>query len=199
MKRNLFLEPPVVTSACLYGCNCRYDGKAKPDGRVVAWVNSGARVVFICPEQQGGQPTPRPDAELAGGTGLKLLEEVLEGRTKLTREAITQENARVRVREKNGNDVTKHFLEGARLALVLAQACGSEVALLKSKSPSCGSERIYDGTFRKQLVAGMGVTAALLKINGLKVYNENNCPFLVNFLNGRYDSSLDPDGNYRIE
>lgn len=178
MSREPFLEAPVVVSACLYGCNCRYDGSSKPDRRIVDWINIGARVIFICPEQQGGQPTPRPDAELTGGDGRQLVDEVMAGMEELTREVIVQETARIRVREKDGTDVTEHFLEGARMSLLLARSCGSRVAVLKARSPSCGSERVYDGTFSKELVPGMGVTAALLQRSGLTVYNEDNCPFL---------------------
>ncbi|MHA2299033.1 MAG: DUF523 domain-containing protein [Candidatus Hodarchaeales archaeon] len=177
IRENLFTTP-VIVSACLYGCNCRYDGKSKPDERVVAWINSGIRVIFICPEQQGGQPTPRPDAELVGGDGQKMIEDILEKFGKLTPEIIIQESINIRVKETSGNDVTKNFLEGARLALVLAQASGCKVAILKSRSPSCGTETIYDGTFRKKLILGMGVTAAWLQKNGIKTYNEKNYPFL---------------------
>ena len=45
-------------------------------------------------------------------------------------------------------------------------------AILKEKSPSCGCGEIYDGTFSKNLVPGDGVTAALLKENGIRVVGE---------------------------
>ncbi|MHA1166910.1 MAG: DUF523 domain-containing protein [Candidatus Hodarchaeales archaeon] len=178
MKNNRELDhgTPVLLSACLYGVPCRYDGKSKPDKRVVYSVNKGKFIpIFICPEQQGGQTTPRPDAELVDGDGRELVDEIGE----VTRKTISECNSQVRVLEKDGNDVTKQFLEGARIALALGRASGCSIAILKSRSPSCGTERIYNGTFNKKTIPGMGVTAALLQKHGFDVYNEKNCPFLL--------------------
>ena len=47
-----------------------------------------------------------------------------------------------------------------------------ECAILKSRSPSCGSNQIYDGTFSKTLKSGDGITAKLLKENGISVFSE---------------------------
>lgn len=74
---------------------------------------------------------------------------------------------------KDGRDVTAEYRHGAEQALHLARLCGCKIALLKERSPSCGSGTIYDGTFTGGLTAGDGVTAALLRENGITVYGES--------------------------
>lgn len=78
-----------------------------------------------------------------------------------------------RVMTKDGRDVTAEYRHGAEQALHLARLCGCKIALLKERSPSCGSGTIYDGTFTGGLTAGDGVTAALLRENGITVYGES--------------------------
>ncbi len=109
------------------------------------------KAIPVCPEQLGGLATPRPTAEISGGTGA----DVLEGRAE--------------VRTSSGADVTDNFTRGAREALSIAKAAGAREAILKAKSPSCGCGLIYDGTFSGRLVEGNGVTAELLIRNGIIV------------------------------
>ncbi len=136
----------VLVSACLLGVRCRYDGTSNPASELLD--RSDICVVPVCPEQLGGLPTPRPPAWFTGGTG----EDVLEGRA--------------RVVNANGEDVTDRFLAGARQTLEIARLTGARRAILKEKSPSCGSCMVYcDG----KRVAGQGVTAALLRRAGLEV------------------------------
>lgn len=146
-----------VISACLVGCQCRYDGDANLIDRYQEMVERG-EAIFVCPEQLGGLPTPRPPAQIVGGTG----EDVLDG------------NARVLT--ETGEDVTEHFLKGAREALRMAQLVHANEAILKERSPSCGSAIIYDGSFTGKKVPGHGVTAALLERHGIKVYSEETDP-----------------------
>jgi uncharacterized protein YbbK (DUF523 family) len=147
-------EPlPVLVSACLAGCECRFDGSSNLVGRVADLAEQG-RAVLVCPEEDGGLPTPRPPAEIVGGDG----HDVLAGR------------ARVVTRE--GVDVTDRYVAGARLALEKALETGARKAILKSRSPSCGSGALYDGSFTRTLQTGDGVTAALLKENGIEVLTE---------------------------
>ncbi len=61
---------------------------------------------------------------------------------------------------------------GAEEALRLCRLFHCAHAILKEKSPSCGSGRVYDGTFTGTLTDGDGVTAALLKANGIEVIGE---------------------------
>jgi uncharacterized protein YbbK (DUF523 family) len=130
----------MIVSACLAGFPCRYDGKARPCGQVVELVRAG-KAIPVCPEQLGGLPTPRTSCEIREG----------------------------RVVDAEGYDRTEAFRRGARAVLRIAQTYGATEALLQSRSPSCGSGRIYDGSFTKTLTAGDGVTARLLKENGIQV------------------------------
>lgn len=133
----------IIVSACLAGLNCRYDGAAKLCEKVMALVAEG-RAVPVCPEQLGGLPTPRLPAERVGK----------------------------QVVRSDGVDVTAGFIRGAEEALNLAKLIGARMAILKAKSPSCGSGHIYDGSFTKTLVPGDGVFAALCRQNGIKVKTE---------------------------
>jgi len=56
--------------------------------------------------------------------------------------------------------------------LRIAQRWGIKEAILKARSPSCGVGQIYDGSFSGRLVEGDGVTAALLKREGIIVKSE---------------------------
>ena len=144
---------PVLLSACLAGRACRYDGSDNQDSRLETLV-SGGRAVLVCPEEDGGLGTPRPPAEIVGGQG----RDVLEG------------SARVVTRD--GRDVTDAYLRGARVALDRARETGATAAVLKARSPSCGKGCIYDGTFSRSARSGDGVTAALLRANGIQVVTE---------------------------
>lgn len=144
----------ILVSRCLLGHRVRYDGGASgPFDLLEQWIEEG-RVVPLCPEVAGGLPTPRAAAEIPGGQGV----EVLDG----TAAVITTD----------GEDVSAQFLEGARQALELVQKHGIRVAVLKANSPSCGNLLTYDGTFSGVRVSGEGVTAALLKRHGVRVFSE---------------------------
>ncbi len=134
-----------LVSACLLGCACRYDGKSKPDERVLSLLASHT-LIPVCPEVLGGLPTPRLASERVGE----------------------------RVVRADGADVTACYEKGAREVLRLARLYGAAGAILKAKSPACGSGKIYDGTFSRTLTDGDGVLAALLKQNGILVICEND-------------------------
>ncbi|WP_248959249.1 DUF523 domain-containing protein [Sphaerisporangium perillae] len=147
----------ILVSACLIGRPVRFDGRAKTvdDALLAGWRSEG-RLVPLCPEIEGGLPVPRPPAEIEGGVG---------GAAVLTGAA--------RILTPEGADVTRHFLAGAQSALALARSMGIRLAILKDGSPSCGSLRIHDGTFRGRVTPGSGVTAALLEANGVRVFGED--------------------------
>lgn len=109
------------------------------------------KVKVVCPECLANLPSPRCPSEIAGGEGI----DVLAGKAKVV--------------SQDGEDRSKEFLDGANKTLVIAKACGAQRAYLKSKSPSCGCGRIYDGSFSGKLRQGDGVAAALLKQNGIIV------------------------------
>lgn len=145
----------LLVSRCLLGHKVRYDGGSHgPFEQLQHWQDEG-RLVPLCPEVAGGLPTPRAPAEIIGGQG----GEVLAGR--------------LPVLSNDGTDVTAAFLAGAETALRLVQQHGLRIAVLKARSPSCGNLHNYDGSFTGQLVAGEGVTAALLRRHGVQVFNEN--------------------------
>ena len=106
-------------------------------------------LVPVCPEQLGGLPTPRIPSERVGE----------------------------RVLSREGADVTEAFRLGAERAAALSQ--GAARALLKERSPSCGSRYIYDGTFSGRVVPGMGVAAELLAGKGVAVYSEECVELLL--------------------
>ena len=138
--------PALVVSACLLGVRCNHRGEASPSQAVIG-LGRERRLVPICPETVGGLPTPRPAAE-------------------------RQQDGAVRTAE--GADVTVAYQRGAEAAVALALAVGATEAVLKARSPSCGCHEIYDGTFRRVRVAGMGVTAAALVAAGIAVRSEDD-------------------------
>ncbi len=154
-KRDARLAGPVLVSACLAGCACRFDGSAAAADPVARLVAEG-RAVLICPEEAGGLATPRPPAEIVGGDGA----DVIAGRA--------------RVVTADGCDVTASYVAGAYEALEAARRAGARAAILKARSPSCGKARIYDGTFARRLRDGDGVTASLLEANGIEVLTEED-------------------------
>lgn len=133
-----------IVSACLAGIKCRWDGEARPCQKVIELVKQG-KAIPICPEQLGGLTTPRAPAE--------------------------QKNDKVFT--KDGKDVTAQFERGAEEALKIAKLANCNEAILKAKSPSCGSGKVYDGTFSGKLIDGDGVFAKILKKNNIIVFTED--------------------------
>lgn len=141
----------ILISACLCGVNCKYSGGNNLHPEFLKLLKNG-EVLPVCPEQLGGLTTPRSTSEITGGTG----QDVLEGQAKVTN------------RE---TDLSSYFVKGAYETLHLAEQAGIKTAILQPRSPSCGCGKIYDGTFSGRLIEGDGVTAALLKQHGIKVWN----------------------------
>ena len=146
---------PVLISRCLLGFACRYDGIAKPsilprlgERPEISWIP-------ICPEAEGGLPIPRPPCEIEPGAAAT---DVLAGNG--------------RVLTKVGRDCTREYCRGARLALLRAEAAGAKFALLKARSPSCGTRSVYDGPFSRTLIRGRGITAELLAGAGITLFSE---------------------------
>lgn len=136
----------VLVSACLLGVNCRYNGIPKTEEAVAELLTQkDITLIPVCPEQLGGLATPRTPSEQVGDCVL----------------------------DEQGNDRTEAFVQGAKEALRLAKLYGCEAAILKERSPSCGSGFVYDGTFSHTQVPGDGVCAGLLKKNGICVFGES--------------------------
>lgn len=127
------------------GVDCRYDGKNNklPDEKLRE-LKEKYELIPVCAEVYGGLTTPRVPSERRDGG----------------------------VFSKEGADVTAEFTKGAEAVLYLAELLGAELAILKGNSPSCGSGRIYDGSFTGTLTEGDGVTAELLKKHGISVIGE---------------------------
>lgn len=154
----------ILISMCLLGHPVRYNGLAKTMYHPILerWKTEG-RLVVLCPEIVAGLSTPRPPAEIElGESG----DAVLAGTA--------------RVLAQNGTDMTDFFLTGARIALELAQKNDCRFALLTEGSPSCGSKEIHDGTFSGDKHVGAGVTATLLRQNGIRVFSETEINLLEN-------------------
>lgn len=140
----------ILVSACLLGLACRYDGKSKPCPALLERLDDH-QWVPVCPEQLGGLPTPRPPAEIRAGRVINL----------------------------EGRDVTAAYRRGAEQTLALYRLLDCQAAVLKSRSPSCGCGRIYDGAFSGTLTQGDGITTRLLKANDIPVFTEEDAlPFL---------------------
>jgi uncharacterized protein YbbK (DUF523 family) len=139
-----------LVSACLLGVNCNFEAKSYPTEQLIEEFKKG-NLFPICPDVLGGLSVPRVPAEIQGGTG----KDVIEGKAKVV--------------NMQGEDVTDQFLKGAQEALRIAKVIGAKEALLTERSPSCGCGLIFDGSFKDKFIVGDGVTAALLKKNGIKV------------------------------
>lgn len=137
----------ILISHCFLGEPCRYDGQSRLDRQVIELHRAGHTLIPVCPEVLGGLDTPRAPAEL-------------------------QKDGRVL--NQDGEDVTAAYLEGARKALEIALENGCTVAVLKARSPSCGSGEVYDGSFTHTLTPGWGVAARLLREAGITVMDEEN-------------------------
>ena len=137
----------ILISACLIGVSCRYDGLSKPlDKKTLFRLKEKHHLIPICPEIMGGLPTPRIPAEIA------------EDR---------------RVLRRDGADITAEYEKGAHEALRLAEFFGCTAAILKARSPSCGRDEIYDGTFSGTLTEGDGITASLFRKKGIRIIRED--------------------------
>ena len=145
----------IIVSACLCGINCKYNGGNNLDARVLKLMQEG-KAIPVCPEQLGGQQTPRAPHEIVKGNGCDVL------------------MGKARVLGSEEDDVTFEFIKGAYETLKIAEAVSASIAILKARSPSCGVSQIYDGTFSGTKRPGNGVTAQLLLSSGIKVYTEEN-------------------------
>lgn len=130
----------ILVSACLLGKNCKYNGGNNLNQGVLDFVE-GHEVIGVCPEQLGGLSTPRLSAEIVDGV----------------------------VTNKEGVSVDAEFRKGAQAALAAALENKVDLAILQSRSPSCGVKEIYDGSFSGKKIKGQGVFAKLLSARGIKV------------------------------
>lgn len=140
----------ILISACLVGDKTKYDGRSNYTPKIKELLEKYELVPF-CPESEGGLSIPREPSERLGD----------------------------KVVSKDGRDVTRQFQTGAELAYNICMYLGIKVAILKSKSPSCGVNEIYDGTFTGRKVKRDGVTTEYLKRKGIKVITEEEIDSLL--------------------
>ena len=145
-----------LISACLLGTKCNWRGDDAYKSEAALKLASSEELVPVCSETLGGMDSPRPQTEISGGDG----GDVLDGTA--------------RVMTIDGADVTDMVVAGAKATLKKAREHKSTQFIGKSGSPSCGCGTIYDGAFLGKLITGDGVTAALLKRNGIEVISEND-------------------------
>ena len=190
----------IAVSACLLGEACRYDGRSKPCARVSELAGLGYDLFPVCPEVAGGLPTPRTPCEIvrAPWMGSKKAHTANSSAPILPANEATRENeghASWAERERgdsascgresneaggdswtildaSGTDRTAAYARGAQAELARAKEAGCKLAILKAKSPSCGSKEVYDGTFSGTLVPGWGITAATFRDAGIRVIDE---------------------------
>jgi len=136
----------VLISACLLGERVRYDAKQKKlqHPLIESWIKAEI-LLPVCPEVSGGLPTPRPAAEIQTSGTIKTA---------------------------CGKDVSSAFIKGAEKTLALALQHQIKIVILTERSPSCGSQNIYDGSFSGSIIDGQGVTSKLLRENGILVFNQ---------------------------
>lgn len=140
----------VLISACLMGVNCRYDGKGVLVNGLEEIIEQ-YHLIPVCPEVFGGLPIPREPGERVLGKVITI----------------------------TGKDVTSFYERGAQEVLRLAKLYGCSYAILKERSPSCGSGKIYDGTFSHRLVDGNGILAEILIQQGITVIGESEIGKLI--------------------
>ena len=146
------MKKKVLVSACLLGKNCRYNGG---HSRISELDELDVDFIPVCPEEAGKLGTPRPAAEMQGSS-----ENILKG------DALILTN--------DGNDVTEKFIQGAEESLKTGIISGVEMAILKSRSPSCGIGTIYDGTFTHSLIDGDGIFAHLCRKSGINCISSDD-------------------------
>ena len=144
------MKEKLLISKCIIGENCKYNGLNNYNEKVELLKNF-YELISVCPEVDGGLKTPRVPSEI------------------LNDKVINKEN----------EDNTPFFNKGAEIALKICLEQNITKALLKQKSPSCGSKQIYDGTFTNTIINGEGITSKLLRQNNITIYDENDIETLI--------------------
>lgn len=99
----------------------------------------GHEVIPVCPEEAAGLGTPRVPMEIVNGVLINK-----EG-------VVVDEPVRRAV------------------AKIVAENRDADLAILKSRSPTCGVKQVYDGTFSGTLIDGAGTLAQALKEAGIRI------------------------------
>ncbi|MFA6624303.1 MAG: DUF523 domain-containing protein [Bacilli bacterium] len=146
----------ILISACLLGQKVRYDGESKPV-RGIMELAKFYDLIPMCPELSGGLKIPRAPSEIIGD----------------------------KVMSKNGRDVTDNYNAGAYWASSICRLYNVKLAVLKQRSPSCGSKVIHDGSFTDKVIPGKGITVRKLEKMGVKVIDEDEALALIEELKSK--------------
>lgn len=146
----------IGVSSCLAGCKCTFRGNDHLIEVVKELVDNN-EAIMICPEVLGGMSIPRLPCEIKDG----------------------------RVIDIDGKDKTQEYQLGAKKSLEILKKYNVDVVLLKALSPSCGKDRIYDGTFSHTIIEGNGITCQLLQDNGIIVFNEDKIDEFLKYIERR--------------
>ena len=137
----------ILVSACLLGENCKYNGGNNRNERVLRYVE-GHEIIPVCPEMLGGLPCPRKPVEWVGD----------------------------RVLTRDGDDCTENFRLGVKRAMDIIGDKHIDLAILQSRSPTCGVRQIYDGTFSRHKIDGQGLLARALAARGIRLMDAEDVP-----------------------
>jgi len=140
----------VLVSSCLIGVPCAYDGKHRLNHDLIRKLLKFDAIISLCPEILSGFSIPRPRIEISNGDG----KDVIKGKAKII--------------DEYGKDHTSTVLEGIQKAMEIILKNNICIAFLKEKSPMCGVNQIYDGSFKGHLIEGCGVLTAFLLKKGIK-------------------------------
>jgi len=130
----------VLVSSCVLGRNCKYNGGNAFSPEVNSFLE-GKDVIEICPELLAGLPIPRPSVELVDNV----------------------------VKSIDGENVDQDYRRAVELALKEIDHKDIDLVILQSRSPTCGVNHIYDGSFTGRLIRGRGLFAQALIDAGYKV------------------------------
>ncbi|MDC7955349.1 DUF523 domain-containing protein [Fusobacterium simiae] len=145
----------VLISACLLGDNVKYSGGNNLTPKLVTLLEKyEVKTIKICPECFGGLEIPRVPSEILGD----------------------------KVFSKDGKDITEEFLKGAEKSYIISKKNKIDFAILKERSPSCGSSFIYDGSFSGKVIQGKGFTARKLSKENIIIFSEENLEEIEKYL-----------------
>ena len=130
----------MLVSACLLGRNCKYNGGNNYCARVAEFIKD-KEVIVVCPEMMAGLGVPRTPIEIVDGI----------------------------LMDRSGNNVDDVLRAAAAQALEQVRKRDIDCAILQSRSPTCGVNQVYDGSFTGKLIPGQGVFARMLLDNGYSV------------------------------
>ena len=148
-------EIKVLISACLLGDNVKYSGGNNLTPELVTLLEKyNVKIVKICPEYFAGLPIPRVPSEISED----------------------------KVFSKDGRDITEEFLSGAEKTFKIAKENQIDFAILKERSPSCGSSYIYDGSFSGKVIQGQGLTVRKLNEENIVIFSEENLEEIEKYL-----------------